>query len=192
MRLPAPRIAPLKVNEWTAEQRAVLEPFAKQGRLYNIFTTLGHNPTALQAFLAWGGYVMRNTQLNARERELVILRVGFLCKAGYEWAQHARLGKEVGLTDAELARIKIGPMASEWTDYERALLDATDQLHSDFFVADSTWRNLGNWLTDRQRMDFVFVVGHYTQVCMMLNTFGIQLDDGLVADPNLDLTRAQS
>jgi hypothetical protein len=34
-------------------------------------------------------------------------------------------------------------------------------------------------------MDLVFVVGHYTQVCMILNTFGIQLDAGLSADADL-------
>jgi hypothetical protein len=34
-------------------------------------------------------------------------------------------------------------------------------------------------------MDLVFIVGHYTQVSMILNTFGIQLDPDLVADPDL-------
>jgi 4-carboxymuconolactone decarboxylase len=185
MRLHAPRIEPLKESDWTAEQRAVLEPFAKQGRLYNIFTTLGHNPTALQAFLAWGGYVMRKTQLSARERELAILRVGYLCKAGYEWAQHSRLGKEAGLTDEDLARIKIGPASNEWSERDRLLLQACDELHRDYFIANPTWQALLGHFTQQQCMDLVFVIGHYTQVCMLLNTFGIQLDTGLNADPDL-------
>jgi 4-carboxymuconolactone decarboxylase len=185
MRLNTPRISPLTQADWTEEQRAVLEPFTKQGRLYNIFTTLGHNPTALQAFLAWGGYVMRKTQLSARERELAILRVGYLCKAGYEWAQHSRLGKEAGLTDEELARIKIGPASNDWSVRERLLLQACDELHVDYFVSDATWRALLEHFDQRQCMDLVFVIGHYTQVCMMLNTFGIQLDDGLTPDADL-------
>ena len=34
-------------------------------------------------------------------------------------------------------------------------------------------------------MDLVFTVGQYTQVSMLLNTFGVQLDEGQVLDPDL-------
>jgi 4-carboxymuconolactone decarboxylase len=185
MRLLSPRIAPLQPDQWDGAQRKVLEPFADRKQLFNIYTTLGRNPDALTAFLAWGSYVLRRSCLPARERELVILRVGYLCKAGYEWAQHSRLGKQVGLTDIEIERIKIGPNSADWSDTDRTLLTATDELHRDHFVANSTWHSLSNAFDERQRMDFVFVVGHYTQVCMILNTFGIQLDADLSADPDL-------
>lgn len=186
MRLTQPRIPPLAEAEWTDEQRAALEPFAKQGRLYNIYSTLGHNPTALQAFLAWGGYVLRRSQLDARARELVILRIGFLCRAGYEWAQHSRLGKQSGLTDLELERIKSGPIAREWSDQDRLLLTAADELHHCYFISDDTWLKLRACFNERQCMDLVFVIGHYTQVCMILNTFGIQLDADLELDKDFD------
>ncbi|HYM34825.1 MAG TPA: carboxymuconolactone decarboxylase family protein [Steroidobacteraceae bacterium] len=184
MRLHSPRIAPLTLADCDAAQRKVLDPFAQRNQLLNIYTTLAHNPDALSAFLAWGGYVLRRSSLQPRERELVILRIGYLCRAGYEWAQHSRLGKQAGLGDDELARIKIGPIA-EWSEPDRALLLAADELHRDYFVSDDTWKKLRGFLSDTQCMDLVFVVAHYTQVCMILNTFGIQLDAGLVADPDL-------
>jgi 4-carboxymuconolactone decarboxylase len=186
MRLPSPRIEPLQPDQWDDAQRKVLEPFAQRKQLFNIYTTLGRNPDALTAFLAWGSYVLRRSSLPARERELVILRIGYLCKAGYEWAQHSRLGKQVGLTATVLERIKIGPNSADWNHADRTLLTATDELHRDYFVADSTWQSLSDVFDERQRMDFVFVVGHYTQVCMMLNTFGIQLDADLEVDPDLE------
>jgi hypothetical protein len=34
-------------------------------------------------------------------------------------------------------------------------------------------------------MDVVFTAGQYTQVSMLLNTFGVQLDEGLKGDPDL-------
>ena len=34
-------------------------------------------------------------------------------------------------------------------------------------------------------MDMVFTAGQYTQVSMMLNSFGVQLDEGQVLDPDL-------
>jgi 4-carboxymuconolactone decarboxylase len=183
MRLREPRIAPVPEAEWTEEQRKVLEPFVAQNRLYNIFTTLARNPKALRAFLAWGTYTLQQTSLNPRERELVILRIGFLCKSGYEWAQHVRIGQQAGLTSAEISMIKAGPGSpSGWSEEDATLLRACDELHRDYFISDGTWRALSGFLSEQQRMDLVFVVGQYTQVCMILNTFGVQLDQGLAAD----------
>ncbi|HME10400.1 MAG TPA: carboxymuconolactone decarboxylase family protein [Bryobacteraceae bacterium] len=185
MRLSEPRIAPVPEAEWTEDQRKVLEPFVAQGRLYNIFATLARNPKALRAFLAWGTYTLNQSSLNPREREMVILRTGFLCKSGYEWAQHVRIGKHAGLTETEIANIKIGPDADAWSAQEATLLRAADELHQNHFISDVTWKTLSGFMTETQRMDLVFLVGQYTQVSMILNTFGVQLDEGLTPDPDL-------
>ena len=122
--------------------------------------------------------------LAPREREIVILRTGYNWSAGYEWAQHVVIGKRAGLTDAEIDAIKEGPGAANWTPEESAMLQAVDDLTADAFVTDATWAKLGT-LTEKQRMDLVCTVGQYSQVCMMLNSFGVQLDDGLELDPDL-------
>ncbi len=107
MRLAQPRIAPLADAELTDEQKEVLKPF--RPRVFNIFRTLARAPKALDRFNQWGSYVLsRRNDLPPREREIVILRTGFLCKSGYEWTQHAVIGKREGLTDDEIARIKRG------------------------------------------------------------------------------------
>jgi alkylhydroperoxidase family enzyme len=114
----------------------------------------------------------------------VILRTGFNWKSGYEWAQHVRIGLDCGLTEAEITRIKKGPGALEWSDNDRALLVATDELTADAFISDATWEALGDY-SEKQRMDLVMTVAQYTQVSMMLNSFGVQLDDDLSPDPDL-------
>jgi len=187
MRLSRARIAPVDPAALTEDQRASLAPFGDRGPIFNIFLTLAHAPKALTAFLGWGNYVLsRRNQLGVREREIAILRTGFLCRSGYEFAQHVVIGKQVGLTDAEVAAIKAGPAGATWSEADRALLRAADELHRDQFVTDATWTELGRHFDERQCMDLVFTIGQYTQVSMMLNTFGVQLDDGLELDPDLD------
>jgi 4-carboxymuconolactone decarboxylase len=186
MRLKTPRIHPVPESEWTPEQREALAPYAKRNQLFNIYTTLGRVPEALKAFVAWGGFVLGRSSLPERERELLILRVGWNCKAGYEWAQHARLGRGAGLTAEELTGIKRGPDWEAWSESDRLLLRAADELHRTQFVADDTWNALSQRWNERQRMDLVFVVGNYTQVCMILNTFGVQLDPILRSDPDFE------
>ena len=95
-----------------------------------------------------------------------------------------RIGLDCGLSDAEIARIKTGPDAPGWSPSDRALLTATDELTADAFISDATWAALGDY-SEKQRMDLVMTVAQYTQVSMMLNSFGVQLDDDLVLDPEL-------
>ncbi len=183
MRLAQPRIAPLSDAELTDEQKEVLKPF--RPRVFNIFRTLARAPKALDRFNQWGSYVLsRRNDLPPREREIVILRTGYLCKSGYEWTQHAVIGKREGLTDDEIARIKLGAGAG-WSAADAALIRAADELHADQFVTDATWKALGEHFTQKQCMDVVFTAAQYTQVSMLLNSFGVQLDAGLTLDPDL-------
>lgn len=193
MRLTAPRIAPLRDDELTAEQAAALAPL-REGPLgaLNIFRTLARAPKALTRFSAWSGYVLsRRNDLPPREREIVVLRTGWLCRSGYEWAQHVAIGREAGLTTDEIERIKAGPSAG-WRAADAALLRASDELHAIQFIGEATWSELGRFFTDKQRMDVVFTAAQYTQVSMILNTFGVPLDAGLVPDAALQVLEPPS
>jgi alkylhydroperoxidase family enzyme len=186
MRLTAPRVAPTAAESWTEEQRAIVEPMLTRGPVLNIFRTLLNHAAAAKAFLVWGGYVLsRKNTLPPREREIVILRTGFLCRSGYEWTQHVPIARRAGLTDDEVARIKLGAGAPGWSAPDVALLRATDDLHREQFVTEPVWTELARHFGEQQRMDVVFTAGQYTQVSMMLNSFGVQLDEGQVLDPDL-------
>ena len=194
MRLSEPRIAPVDLNKIDDEQREALASIQgatkdvtrSGGHILNIFRTMVHAPKALTAFLAWGGYILsRRNSLSERDRELVILRVGYNCKSGYEFTQHTRIGLDAGLTAAEVEAIKAGPDDPSWSEADRAMLRATDDLTRDFHVSDASWAALA-FLSDKQKMDLVMTVGQYTQVSMMLNSFGVQLDPGQTLDPALD------
>lgn len=187
MRLSTPRIAPVPQEQWTPEQTGIAAPMLeKQGKVLNIFRTQLAHPDAMRAFLGFGSYVLskRNT-LPKRERELVILRVGYLCRAGYEWTQHHAIALRAGLTEAEIARIKQGPGAPGWSAADAALLRAADELHADQFITDATWQALGAHFTPKQCIDVIYTVGQYTLVSMMLNSLGVQLDEGQALDPDL-------
>ena len=187
MRLSEPRIDPVDLDRIDADQQAALAA-VRDGKLgaLNIFRTLAHAPKALTAFLGWGSYILsRRNALPPRERELAILRTGFNCGAGYEWTQHRAIGLEAGLSEAEILAIKQDPGEPSWSAIDRAILTACDDLTRDFHVSDATWAALAP-LGDKARMDLVMTVGQYTQVSMMLNSFGVQLDAGQTLDPDLD------
>ena len=186
MHLTEPRLAPLSDAELTPEQQAMLASFVARKADYNIFRTMVRHPLAMAKFLEWGNYILsKANMLPEREREIAVLRTGYRCGSGYEWAQHVVIGKRTGLTDAEIARLKQDGTAG-WSDADAAIVAACDDLARDRFVSDGSWRALAAHFDERQCMDLVYTVGQYTQVSMLLNSFGVQLDPGLVLDPDLD------
>ena len=176
MRLRQPRILPVTEAEWTDDSRPTLAANAARGPVLNVFATIARHPKLLKRWVVFANHVLNGSTLPARERELVILRTGFLCRSGYEWAQHAAIGRLAGLADQEIVRLTVGSTADEWSDRDRTLLQATEQLVADHFISDTTWAALATVWSEQQLMDLVFAVGQYTLVSMALNTFGVQLE----------------
>ena len=175
MRMEKPRIEPLSADEIDAETLARLG----EGPHLNIFRTLARHPALMKRWLVFGNHVLAKSTLPPRERELVILRVGWLCQAGYEWGQHVLIGRNAGLSDEEIQRIPAGAEAEGWSEDDRWLIRAADELHGDAFVTDTTWAALAERLSVEQRIDLIFTVGQYNLVSMALNTLGVQPEEGL-------------
>jgi 4-carboxymuconolactone decarboxylase len=176
MRLSQPRLTPLPAEEWNDEQRELLTR-GNPPRVLNVFATLIRHQDLYRRWMPFANHVLFKSTLPPREREMAILRVGWLCRSGYEFHQHTRIGHEAGLSDAEIERLKTGPGAPGWTEAEAALLQAVDDLHSDQFIAEATWQRLKQHYQMRQVVDLVFAVGQYTMVSMALNSFGVQIED---------------
>jgi len=179
MRLSAPRITPLDEKDWSDEAREQLGRMAGSGRVHNVFRTLARHPKLLKRWMPFANHILFKSSLAAREREILILRIGWLCQAEYEFAQHVVIGRRAGLVDAEIQRIVDGPDAPGWDSFEGALVRAADELHREAFVSEATWTALAARYGPEQLMDVVFTVGQYALVSMALNSLGVELDPGL-------------
>ncbi len=184
VRLTKPRIPPIPESEWSDEVRELLAGFVRpDGRVFNIFGTLAHHPKLMKRWVVFANHVLGKQTLSPRDRELAILRIGWLCRAEYEWGQHVVIGRDAGISDEEIERVPSGPDARGWPPNEAAILRAVDELHDDAMITDSTWKVLSEHYSTEQLIDLVFTVGQYNLVSMALNTLGVQLDDGIEGFP---------
>ena len=140
---------------------------------------LAHHPELSTAYNHFNGHVLFASTITPRQRELLVLRVAVLRDAAYEWAQHAVLAGDAGITDVELADVRSGPGAPNWSPLEAALLSAADELLSDARISQATWSTLAAEFDIRQLMDVVFTVGAYDLLAMVFRTFDVELDDDL-------------
>lgn len=177
----SPRILPVPPDERTPSAQALLDGVSVAGSDANIFTTLVRAEGLTRRWLPFGGKLL-NGKVPARDRELLILRTGWNCRSEYEWAQHVVIGRSAGLTDEEIARIPAGP-GGAWSPFDSTLLQAADELHEDWCIADATWAALADVYDTQQLIELPMLVGHYHMVAMTLNSLGVQLDDGLSGFP---------
>lgn len=177
------RIPPLEEADWTEEARdvfAVLQ--GPQGRhtgpRFDIIRILAQHPSLSIPFLGYSRYLLAETTLDHRTREIVTLYVAWTCKSKYEWLSHVREGLEHGLTQDDFEAIKQGASSPRWTEFERALLSLVDEMRDEHTITDQTWNALSLGLDRRGLMDLVFLAAHYIALSAIVNGFRIPPEGG--------------
>jgi len=176
-----PRIPPIEPAEMTDDVRDFFAfvdgPGGRAaGSKLNIIRTLAHNPELGQRYFQFGVYVLRFSTLEPRIRELVTLRTATLYASDYEWEKHVVTARNIGISEAEIEAVKIGPQLPIWSPLESALLSATDQMIRNNGIEDSVWDVIAGELDYKQQLDFVFTVSSYAMLAMSLNALKVQLE----------------
>jgi 4-carboxymuconolactone decarboxylase len=172
------RIPMKDLSQLNGEDAATAAKNRFSGRDLNIFRILMQHPDLTRRWTVFAGHILHKQTLPFRDRELLILRIGWLNQSEYEWAQHVEIAKRGGVTEAEIEQIRSGPGAG-WSAQEAALLQVADDLFENSVVSDGTWAALSGHYSTQQLMDAVFTVGQYNLVSWALNSFGVPLDDFL-------------
>ena len=174
-----PRLPPIDPSDWNDEQKEALQGMGNRSNVLNIFKTLAHHPKLAKRWLVFANHILAKNSLSPRDREIAILRAGWLAGSEYEWAQHKVIGRDAGLSDEEIDAIAKGPQAELWSRHDRYLVTAADELHEDCCLSDETWAALAESYSTEQMMDLIFTCGQYRMLAGGLKSFGVQVDPGL-------------
>jgi AhpD family alkylhydroperoxidase len=142
----------------------------------HLFTTLARHRGLYRKWLRFAGALMPGGRLPRADSELLILRVAHNCACEYEWRHHERIGLTAGLTAEEIARARDGADAEGFSDRQRLLLRAADELHADRDLSDELWAQLRPLLSDAELIELCMLVGHYEMLAMTLNALRVEPD----------------
>ncbi len=174
------RIAPLEREDWTPEIRRLLDPEDSGRNLANVYKVYVNSYEMDLLRRKVSEHIRNETTLTDRQREVLLLRIGVLCRSEYEWAAHYRIAKGIGMTDADLERIVVGPSHPDNDPIEYALMRATDELYRDDAVSTETWNLLAEAFDTAQLLDVLTAIGGYRMFSMAINSFGVQLDANML------------
>ncbi|WP_321395941.1 carboxymuconolactone decarboxylase family protein [Emcibacter sp.] len=178
------RISPLKRSEWTEGARDVFAVLGgpeerENGPRYKIISVLAKHPQLMRPFLEYNRQLLMNSVLPGRERELIILYVGWTCRSAYEWLSHVREGLRSGvITEEDISALKQGSDSSHWADFERTLLRAVDQLRETHTLDDDLWTAISEKFDETQMLEFLFAVGNYILMSGVVNALRMPLEEG--------------
>jgi alkylhydroperoxidase family enzyme len=140
-----------------------------------VMELFAHHLPLSQTFLAFTELLAsEESTLDPADRELLILRVAWRTRSGYEWNQHHRMGAEVGLTDAKLAAVPDGAASQVFTPKEATLLRAVDEMIDSYGVSQATWDQLVAEFVPAQLFELLFAIGGYLCLATVLNSIGLQ------------------
>jgi alkylhydroperoxidase family enzyme len=181
-----PRISPLAPEDCSPEQRELIERFQPPRQVRSMkgasdtewSEILARHPALFAAHMGFAQQFLVMPALSPRDRELAVLRLAWISGAPFEWGGHVTIAKACGVSAEEIERVIEGVEAPDWNAYDRALLRAVDELHTGSMICDATWGALAEKLDERQLIEFVMLIGHYTTVAYYQNALRFRLPEG--------------
>ncbi len=184
-----PKIAPLDDSAMSAEVRAIVDGVragAGSGAAAEVpeyMRTLVHHPELFRINMD-AGKVFFTGRITPREREIAVLRIGWLSGSPYEWGEHVKIAKRYGLSDEEIERSTVGSTAPGWSEHDAAIQAGVEELLEDFAISDATWAVLAKSWDEAQLLEFPAMVGQYVVTAFIQNSMRARL-----AEDNPGLTR---
>src|SRR3979411_176283 len=110
----------------------------------NLHKLLVNSPDMARAFNGGGNYIRFKSNLDPRLRELAILQVGWMEKSEYEFTHHVRIGKEFGVTDADIAGLmaETEGKPSELEPLAKAILKGAREMVRELAMSEATFAEI--------------------------------------------------
>lgn len=177
-----PKIAALTDSEMSGEARAIVDAVrASAGAgpaavMPEYMRTLAKHPGLFRSHMETGTLFFKG-RISPRERELAVLRIGWLAGAPYEWGEHVKISQRYGVTPAEIERAIVGSSASGWSEHDGAILRGVEELLEDFAISGATWDILAKSWDEAQMLEFPAMVGQYVVTAFIQNSIRASLGE---------------
>lgn len=177
------RIQPLAPDEMGGDLETLISEVQdsvgayKPPVIHEYFRTIAKHQDIFRCQMRMGAMLFTG-QLAPRDRELAVLRIGWLLGAPYEWGEHVVIAKRYGVSADEVERVTQGSAAPGWSAHEAAILAGVEELLSRQSLSDETWATLAESWDEAQLIEFPTMVGQYVATAMVQNALRIRLSEG--------------
>lgn len=145
-------------------------------RPVHLYRAMVNAPGITRAFLALANQIRHRSRLDARLRELVILRVAWITRSAYEWSHHVRIGRDFGVTDADFG-VVMQPETAPAGSAEAAVLRAASEIaEGDGTLAEGTLALLHAHLAEDALTELLLTTSLYVGLARFIRAAGIEVE----------------
>jgi alkylhydroperoxidase family enzyme len=169
-------------QQFFGDRDPVASPGTATGTPGDYWTTFALVPDLLfQARNSLMALMAPGRKLPAQLRELAIVRTGIVGDSKFEYSQHMKVARMVGLPEEKLAAIKGWAVSDKFSPVERAVMQATDELVGRNLVEDQTFAALKSHLPDEQIMELFYVIALWRMHGMIVRALHLEYDHDTTA-----------
>jgi 4-carboxymuconolactone decarboxylase len=142
----------------------------------NVFRMVANAPASFHGFLQFAGSILMQSDFDARKREIAILRVAYVTRSSYEWTQHVRLARQIGVTQEEIDRIGVdGPV--QGLDEEGTLLcRVAEEISRAIRLSDEALEAILKRYGVRQATELILCCSYFNMLSRFLESTRVEIE----------------
>ena len=148
-------------------------------RNINLYRVLAHSPRAARSMNGLARFIRDGSRLDPRLRELAILQVTYLAKSRYGFSHHVRIGREFGLSDADIRAVaeESAGRPSGLEPLARNVLAVAREMTSGGGLSDQTFAALRPELDNERLVDLLLTIAFYNGLVRLLAAVDVDVED---------------
>lgn len=170
------RLPLMPLEEMPEKTRNMISGGKSQLSVLNINKMMAHAEHSVRHFMRMGNSLLTQAKLDARLRELAILRIAFLCDSRYEWYQHEILAKQIGVSELQISAVREDEGSLVFNDQERAVLKYTEEITVNVKSSEESFSELAQFLSNQEIVELTLTIGFYNMVARFLENTGVEIE----------------
>jgi 4-carboxymuconolactone decarboxylase len=153
-----------------------------RGSVRGPYGVLLHSPDLAARVAHTGSYVRFNLDLPESLKETVIIATAREIKNQYEFAAHARLARQAGVSEDTIQAIARGNAPQGLSGDEEKLVRYVHELLRNHKISDATFNAVKDRFGMQKTLELTALIGHYLLVGQILTAFEVDLPEGVKAE----------
>ena len=171
------RLPMLTLEEMPVKTRDMITGGKSQLSTLNINKMMAHAENSVRHFMRLGNSLLSQAKLDARLRELVILRIATLCNSKYEWYQHEIMARQVRVSEQQIEALRQDQLnRSVFNDQEWAILRYTEEITTNVKSSDEGFADLSLYFDHQEVVELTLTIAFYNMVAQFLENTGVEIE----------------
>ena len=151
-----------------------------QGKLLptslNVVRMMANAPASFNGFQEFAQSILFDSEFDARKREIAVLRVAQVTRAGYEWTHHVRVAKMMGVTDEEISAIETESPVTSLDEEGNLLCRVAEEISRDVRLSDEALKRILDRYGVRGATELILCCSYFNMVSRFLESTRVELE----------------